>query len=100
MATWRDLIVDTTSIEEQLGVIFVEGQRYQIWVRSEPDQDGTWHNALLFRRDGRAAAHDVLITGVDWHLPPGVASNRARELDENERFSLFQRALRPRPPLF
>lgn len=92
--------MDTTTFEEQLGVIFVEGQRYQVWIRSEPDLGGTWHNALLFRRDGRAAAHDVLITGVDWHLPPGIASDRARELEEEEQLSLFQRALRPRTPLF
>lgn len=91
--------MDTTAIEEQLGVIFVEGQRYQVWVRSEPDHDGTWHNALLFRRDGRAAAHETMITGVEWHVPPGIALQRALELDENEQLSLFQRALRPRPPL-
>jgi hypothetical protein len=91
--------LDTTAIEEQLGLIFVEGQRYQVWVRSEPDQDGTWHNALLFRRDGRAAAHETMITGVEWHVPPGIALQRALELDENEQLSLFQRALRPRPPL-
>jgi hypothetical protein len=91
--------LDTTAIEEQLGLIFVEGQRYQVWVRSEPDQDGTWHNALLFRRDGRGAAHEAMITGVEWHVPPGIALQRALELDENEQLSLFQRALRPRPPL-
>ena len=91
--------MDSTAIEERLGAVFVEGQRYQIWVRSEPDQDGTWHNALLFRRDGRASAPDMLITGVGWHVPPGIALERARELDENEQLSLFQKALRPRPPL-
>jgi hypothetical protein len=91
--------VDTTAIEEQLGVIFVEGQRYQVWVRSEPDHDGTWHNAVIFRRDGRAVALETMITGVEWHVPPGIALQRARELDENEQLSLFQRALRPRPPL-
>lgn len=91
--------MDSTTIEEQLGVMFVEGQRYQVWVRSEPDHDGTWHNALLFRRDGRAGAREVLITGVGWHAPPGVALERARELNENEQLSLFNKALRPRPPL-
>ena len=91
--------MDSTPIEEQLGVMFVEGQRYQIWVRSEPDNTGTWHNALLFRREGRAGSHEVLITGVGWHLPPGIALERARELDENEQISLFNKALRPRPPL-
>ena len=91
--------MDETAIEEQLGLIFVEGQRYQIWVRSEPDHDGTWHNALLFRRDGRVGSHEILITGMEWHVPPGIALNRARELDENEQISLFRKALRPRPPL-
>ena len=91
--------MDTTVIEEQLGAIFVEGQRYQVWVRSEPDHDGTWHNALLFRRDGRAGAHEAMITGMEWHVPPGIALQRALELGENEQISLFQRALRPRPPL-
>lgn len=91
--------MNTTVIEEQLGAIFVEGQRYQVWVRTEPDHDGIWHNALLFRRDGRAGAHEALITGVEWHVPPGIALERALELGENEQISLFQRALRPRPPL-
>jgi hypothetical protein len=88
--------MDTLTIEEQLDVIFIEGQRYQIWVRSEPDTDGTWHNALVFRRDGRAGGNDALWTGVEWHAPPGVALDRARELDENEQLALFHRALRPR----
>jgi hypothetical protein len=91
--------MDTLTIEEQLDVIFIEGQRYQIWVRSEPDNDGTWHNALLFRRDGRVGSHEILMTGVGWHVPPGIALDRARELDDNEQISLFRKALRPRPPL-
>lgn len=91
--------MDSPAIEEQLGIMFIEGQRYQVWVRSEPDQDGTWHNALIFTRDGRASNKDVLITGVGWHLPPGIALERAKELDENEQLSLFRRALNPRAPL-
>jgi hypothetical protein len=91
--------VDSTTIEEQLGVIFIEGQRYQIWVRSEPDNEGTWHNALIFRRDGRVGSREALITGVGWHVPPGIALERARELDDNEQLSLFRRALAPRAPL-
>lgn len=88
--------MDTLGIDEQVGAIFVGGQRYEVWVRSEPDGDGTWHNALLFRRERRTAG-DELITGVGWHLPPGVALTRARELDETEQLALFERALRPRP---
>jgi hypothetical protein len=67
------------AIEEHLGIIVVDGQRCEVWVRSEPDSDGNWHNALLFHRAGaRAPARDVLLTGVDWHVPPGVATHRAR----------------------
>lgn len=86
-------------IEEKLGAIIVDGQRCEIWVRSQPDDDGTWHNALLFRRAGRATQHDALIAGVGWHVPPGIALTRARELGEQEQIALFRRALEPRPPL-
>ena len=86
-------------IEEKLGAIFVDGQRCEVWVRSEPDGDGTWHNALLFRRAGRVTAREALVTGVSWHVPPGVALDRARELDEQEQIALFRRALAPRPPV-
>jgi hypothetical protein len=91
--------MDSLGIEEQLGLIFVEAQRYEVWVRSEPDSDGTWHNALVFRRDGRAGAREVWITGMEWHVPPGIALERAGELAENELKALFERALRPRPPM-
>jgi hypothetical protein len=88
------------AIEEHLGIIMVDGQRCEVWVRSEPDDDGTWHNAMLFRRaGGRAAAHEILTTGLEWHAPPGIALERARELDENAQAALFRRALRPRAPL-
>jgi hypothetical protein len=39
------------------------------------------------------------MTGVEWHAPPGVALERARELDDKEQLALFERALRPRPPV-
>lgn len=86
-------------IEERLGPIIVDGQRCEIWVRSQPDDGGTWHNALLFRRDGRAATKEALIAGVSWHVPPGIALARAQELEEQEQIALFRRALAPRPPL-
>lgn len=86
-------------IEEELGAMIVEGQRWEVVVRSEPDDGGTWHNALLFRRDGRVAAKESLITGVEWHVPPGIALMRAQELGEEEQIALFRRALRPRPPV-
>lgn len=91
--------MDAPAIEEQVGLMFAEGQRYQVWVRSEPDNEGTWHNALLFRRDGRVGSLETLMTGVEWHLPPGIALARALEMDENEQLSYFRKALRPRPPL-
>jgi hypothetical protein len=87
------------SIEERLGILIVDGQRREVWVRSQPDEDGTWHNALVFRRDGKLGAGEVLVTGIDWHVPPGIALQRAGELDEKDQIELFRRALRPRPPL-
>lgn len=86
------------AIEERLGHIIVEGIRHEVWVRSQPDDDGTWHNALVFRRDGTLPARKSHATGLPWHVPPGIALQRARELDEQERIQLFHRALRPRPP--
>lgn len=89
-----------TAIEEQLGIILVDGQRCEVWVQSRPDDDGTWHNALLFRRAGaRVTARDTLITGVEWHVPPGIALARALKLDDNEQIALFRRAMRPREPV-
>jgi hypothetical protein len=87
------------AIEEKAGAIIVDGQRCEIWVRSQPDDDGTWHNALLFRRAARAPSREALIAGVSWHLPPGIALQRALELGETEQIALFRRALAPRPPL-
>lgn len=85
-------------IEEQLGILIVDGQRHEMWVRSEPDDDGIWHNALLFRRDGRRMPKEILVTGMEWHAPPGIALERAQELEDEERIALYRRALRPRPP--
>ncbi len=90
---------DGHRIEEHLGTIIVEGQRHAVWVRSEPDEDGTWHNALVFRREGPLSAPEGVVTGVEWHVPPGIALERAQELAEKDRIELFQRANRPRPPL-
>lgn len=88
------------AVEERLGSLIIEGQRQEVWVRSTPDTDGTWHNALLFRRDGKLSAPGAVAAGVDWHVPPGIALQRAQQLPELERIQLFQRAQRPRPPLF
>ena len=87
------------AVEEHLGTLIIEGQRQEVWVRSTPDTDGTWHNALLFRRDGKLSAPASVSAGLDWHVPPGIALRRARALGERERIQLFQRAQQPRPPL-
>jgi hypothetical protein len=83
-------------IDEHVGAIFIDGQRCEVWVRSEPDGDGNWHNALVFRREGRAVGRSVRVTGVTWHVPPGIALQRARELGETEQLALFHRARDPR----
>lgn len=90
---------DNGTFEEKLGAIIVDGQRCDIWVRSEPDEDGMWHNALLFRRDTRASSREALVADVEWQVPPGIALDRARELGEQEQVALFKRALSPRQPL-
>jgi hypothetical protein len=87
------------AVEERLGTLIIEGQRQEVWVRSTPDSDGTWHNALLFRRDGKLSAPESSVAGVDWHVPPGIALMRAQELGETEQVRMFERAQRPRPPL-
>jgi hypothetical protein len=88
------------AIEEYLGTFIVAGQRHEVLIRSVPDADGTWHNAVVFRRDGKLSAPDVVTAGVDWHVPPGIALQRAAaELGEMDRIELYRRALRPRPPL-
>lgn len=87
------------AVEELLGSVIIEGQRQEVWVRSTPDTDGTWHNALLFRRDGKLSAPDSSVAGVDWHVPPGIALQRAQMMPEQERIQLYHRAQRPRPPL-
>lgn len=87
------------AVEERLGTLIIEGQRQEVWIRSTPDTDGTWHNALLFKRDGKLSAPESSVAGVSWHVPPGIALQRARDLPEQEQIQLFQRAQRPRPPL-
>ncbi|MFP4623450.1 MAG: hypothetical protein ACLFRX_04655 [Gemmatimonadota bacterium] len=88
------------AVEERLGTLIIEGQRQEVFVRSTPDTDGTWHNALLFRRDGKLSAPGPVTAGVDWHVPPGVALMRAQEMQEQEQIQLFRLAQRPTRPLF
>ena len=87
------------AVEERLGTLIVEAQRHEVWLRSESGADGAWHNALVFRRDGVHSAGDPVVTGLEWHLPPDVALQRAFALRDSERLDLYFRGLRPRPPL-
>ena len=86
-------------IQERLTTLILEGQRHEVWVRSEPDEEGVWHNALLFERDGKLSPTGALRVGLDWHLPPGIARERAGGLSEGELLELYRRSLRPRPPI-
>ena len=86
------------AIEVLVDTIIVDGQRSQVWLRAIPDGE-RWHNALVFRRDGKLSPMEAWTTGVDWHLPPEDAFVQARALDEKEKLEYYDRALRPRPPL-
>ena len=88
-----------TAIEEPVTTIFVDGQRCEVFIRTEPDLDGTWHNVLLFRRGGRVQSRDFIATGLDWHVTPDLALLHAGRLSEAELKVLLERALRTRPPL-
>lgn len=86
------------AVELLVDTFIVEGQRQQLWIRAAQEGE-VWHNALVFRRDGKLSPMESWTTGLDWHLPPEQAWSRAHSLDEAERLELYERALRPRPPL-
>lgn len=86
-------------VEQHLGVLIVDGQRCDVSIRTDPGPNGTWHNALVFKRDGRVTGSEVLVTGVDWHVSPEDAFARASALGDKEHIELLRRALRPRPPI-
>ena len=86
-------------MEHLVGSFILEGQRQEVWIRSEPDGSGRWHNAMVFRRDGKLSTPDARSTGLEWHLPPDDARARAEAMPEKEWVELYQRALRPRPPI-
>ena len=86
------------AVELLVDTIIVDGQRSQVWVRAVPEGD-RWHNALVFRRDGKLSPLEAWTVGVDWHVPPEDAFALARDLDEKEKMESYERALRPRPPL-
>lgn len=84
--------------EELARTFILEGQRQELWLRVAREGE-VWHNAAVFRRDGKLSPMEAWITGLDWHLPPEQARRRAQALDETEILDLYERALRPRPPL-
>lgn len=86
------------AIEEPVRTFILEGQRQELWLRIALEGD-VWHNAAIFRRDGKLSPMEAWMTGLDWHLPPEQARERARALDDSEILELYERALRPRPPL-
>lgn len=86
------------AVELLVDTIIVEGQRQQVWIRVAPEGDA-WHDAMVFRRDGKLSPMESWMTGLDWHLPPDRAWVRALALDDKERLELYERAIRPRPPL-
>lgn len=86
------------AVEEPVRTFILEGQRQELWLRCLAEGD-VWHNAAIFRRDGKLSPMEAWITGLDWHLPPDQARARARELDESEILELYERAIKPRPPL-
>ncbi len=89
---------ESGAIELLVDTLIVEGQRQQVWIRCVPEGDA-WHNALVFRRDGKLSPMDAWTSGLDWHLPPEPAFQRARHLEEKEKLEAYERALRPRPPI-
>ena len=86
------------AIEEPVRTFIIEGQRQELWLRIAYE-DGAWHNAAIFRRDGKLSPMEAWITGLDWHLPLEQARERAHALDDSEILELYERALKPRPPL-
>lgn len=86
-------------MEHRVGSFILEGQRQEVWLRSDADGAGQWHNAVVFRRDGKLSSQHARTTGLEWHLPPEPARSRARAMPEKEWIELYQRALRPRPPV-
>lgn len=85
--------------ERRIGLLIVEGQRHEVWLETGRDEAGAWHNALLFRRDGMLSSGEGVRAGLDWHLPPDAAAERAARQQEAEWLELYLHALRPRPPV-
>ena len=46
------------AVEELVRTFIVEGQRQELWLRTEPDGD-VWHNAAVFRRSRCSSARQT-----------------------------------------
>jgi hypothetical protein len=86
------------SAERRVRSLIVGGQTQGVWVRTERS-GGAWHNALVFRREGKLSRTDEVVVGMAWHRDPESALAAAEALGEAELLEYYRRALRPRPPI-
>lgn len=86
------------STEYRFGGLIVGGQAHGVWVRSARI-GGVWHNALVFRREGKLSSAAEVVVGTSWHQDPETARRSAEALAEVDLLAYYRRALRPRPPL-
>lgn len=84
--------------ERRFRSLIVGGQTHGVWIRSERSGEA-WHNALVFRREGKLSRTGEVVVGTSWHRDPAAALVLATRLGDAELLEYFQRALRPRPPL-
>ncbi|MEN8375987.1 MAG: hypothetical protein ABFS34_11105 [Gemmatimonadota bacterium] len=86
------------SSERRFRSLIVAGQARGVWIRSERTA-GAWHNALVFRREGKLSSAGEVVVGTSWHEPPEEALRSAEALGDAELLGYYRRALRPRPPI-
>ena len=86
------------SAERRVRGLILGGQTHGVWVRSER-VGARWHNALVFRREGKLSLAGEVVVGLAWHLAPDAAAEAAARLGEAELVGYFKRAMRPRPPI-
>lgn len=86
------------STEHRLRSLIVGGQTHGVWIRCARTE-GAWHNALVFRREGKLSSASEVVVGTSWHQDPETARRLAEALGEADLLGYFRRALRPRPPI-
>lgn len=94
----RHVLEPLETTERRFRSLIVGGQTHGVWVRTERNA-GTWHNALVFRREGKLSRTGEVVVGTSWHRDPTAALEAATRLGDAELLEYFQSALRPRPPL-